>query len=270
MSRIRVNRSFVAALLLAPCVSWSRAGAQGWEARFPPAAGCTPTLARAVAADRDAPSGTLVVRTLDFAGSRVEGAQLDVRAAGADTARAPARAVSDTAGRARFPDLVPGAYLLTVRRIGFGRDTATVVVRAGSADTVTVSLQDFNDEYRNVHNCRPRGFRRAGERACVTEPEQADIWVSYARNLLEPGQRTLISRVPKYRARDVELVTDERICERAGRAYGGEESPPRRIIVVRVGRSYMVHDPFEPLTAGEWDITVFFDHDWRQISGIAG
>lgn len=77
--------------------------------------------------------------------------------------------------------------------------------------------------------------------------------------------------MPRFAAAAVTLVRNEAVCGRVGRAYGGAGSPPRRVLVVRLGRAgYMVYDPYEPLDAGEWDVTTIFDRRWRVVVSLAG
>jgi len=65
------------------------------------------------------------------------------------------------------------------------------------------------------------------------------------------------------------IVRDERTCEKAGRLYGGAESPPRRVVVAAVGKLFVVYDPFEPAAAGEFNIWMVFDDHWRVLARIA-
>jgi len=85
------------------------------------------------------------------------------------------------------------------------------------------------------------------------------------------GPRTdSTSELPPYRREDIKLVRDEAVCRQAGDAYGGPGSPPRKVIVLELGESgYMVYDPYEPLTGGEFSSRVFFDRRWRPLFGLS-
>jgi len=127
-------------------------------------------------------------------------------------------------------------------------------------DTIRVALENWGD--RANHNCRPRGFRRPGESACVTEGDDVEIELEYARSFAEPERQRAFSLQLIDTSR-IALVRDEPVCERAGRAYGQPDDPLRRVIVVRMDRVYLVYDPFEPVTAGEWDVYCIYDRSWH-------
>jgi hypothetical protein len=262
-----------AALVAAACAhpgAGARPDADSWEARYAHAAGCVMRVSLGPTAPDPAGTGALVVRLTRFgAADPVRGAQITLVPLGAP-APAPAGPPysSDSSAARTFPGLAPGRYTLGVRLLGLWPRTDTVTVRAGAVDTVDVAADDFDSGYRNVHNCRPRGFRRAGESACATDAEAAEQALDLARDYASPaGRRTF--RLP---AGDTvpapALVRDERVCERAGRAYGGPESPPRRVAVVAVGGLFVVYDPYEPRAAGEWNVWMVFDRRWRSLAGI--
>ena len=120
-----------------------------------------------------------------------------------------------------------------------------------------------------MYNCRPRGFRRPGESACATDAQEAERALGNARHYASPeGRRTF--RLPAGDTLPAPVVVrDERVCERAGQAYGGPGSPPRRVVVVAVGGLFVVYDPYEPRAAGEWNVWLLFDRRWRPLGGIA-
>ena len=59
------------------------------------------------------------------------------------------------------------------------------------------------------------------------------------------------------------------MCEEAARVYGQPDDPPRRMIVVALDELYLVYDPFEPVSAGEWSIHSIYDRSWRHIVSLA-
>jgi hypothetical protein len=114
--------------------------------------------------------------------------------------------------------------------------------------------------------CRPPGYRRNGERACVTDQSLVEEEWEHAEWYAQP-QKVEYKGVPRYWRRDIKLVTDESICVRAARAYGQPGDPLRKVIVLRLGRvGFMVHDPFVPNSAGEFGFTEFFDRQFRRLA----
>lgn len=64
------------------------------------------------------------------------------------------------------------------------------------------------------------------------------------------------------------LVTEQAVCRRAAAAYGAPKSFPRKVIALRLGvAGYLVYDPFEPISAGEYSYSTFFDRQWRRLFG---
>lgn len=175
---------------------------------------------------------------------------------------------ADTGAIRSFAAMTPGQYVLFARGLGFSVRTDTVTVRAGTTDTVHAALTDVFADYRNTHNCRPHRFRRRGESACVTDSAHVESALRHARSIMSPA-RGQWSR-PGGAAAPLAVVSDERVCERAGRAYGGRGSPPRRVVVVVVGDQFIVSDPYEPLPAGEWDLWILFDRRWRVVELYLG
>jgi hypothetical protein len=165
--------------------------------------------------------------------------------------------------------LVPGAYVLDVRRVGLHPQLDTLTARAGVTDTVDVRLEAYGAEDRNPYNCRPRHFRRAGESACVTEHEGLDSRLDFARSVADQVARRRFHLSDRSRVA-TRTVRDERLCERAARAYGGVRTPPRRMIVIDAGDYFVVSDPFEPEPAGEWNQWQVYDRRWRLLDLILG
>ena len=65
--------------------------------------------------------------------------------------------------------------------------SARVTRRTHGENDAPSSLQVGGDPVN--HNCRPRGFRRSGESACVTEGEEAEGELDYARTFAKPERR---------------------------------------------------------------------------------
>jgi hypothetical protein len=180
-------------------------------------------------------------------------------------------------GLPRPPDSIPvaletdtyGPHVLYLWGKGLDRLIDTVVVRVGYTDTIVAWLRTFDDEYHNKYNCRPRGFRQAGQSACVTDSLQTTRMLEKAKRYAEPeSQKTF--RLPAFDSSQVALVRDEKKCLKAAQLYGEAGDPPRRVVVVRMGPLYMVYDPYEPLSAGEWNLYRLFDRRWRPLFDIMG
>jgi hypothetical protein len=256
----------------APRTSVSREELAGWESRFAAAPECRVRVAPAAAHLGRGPSAAdaaLVVRLvafdthelLDFTHLRVE--SLDV------ASREPARA--DSAGA--LPEtftfaLSAGRYALVSQSFGYHARTDTVVARAGNTDTVTVALEQYEDALRNAHNCRPRGFRHVGERACVTDQISAVLVLDRARDFSSHRFRFGLG-FPAGDSVDVQLVDDERVCERAARIYGLDKGPPRRVVVVEAGNIYVVYDPAEPIVLGDLNQWLILDRKLKILARMA-
>lgn len=245
----------------------------GWESKYVPAEQCVAStrLGSVDAADADS-SGTLVVRLTSFASpALLDHGQLVVTPlAPLDTAVQP---VVRREGTADPPtpfelSLNSGRYLLASRALGYEWRSDTVVVRPGASDTVAVALEDYTDALRNRHNCRPRGFRHAGERACVTDQITAVLVLDRARDMASPRFRFGIG-LPKGDSADVRIVDDERICERAARLYGLDSGPPRRVVVADAVTFYVVYDAAEPVTLGELNQWLVIDRKFRVLARLA-
>jgi hypothetical protein len=250
--------------LLVASGTGSRAAGQEWAARFPRGPDCDLKRIRGPG-PASGVTGTLIMRpvrfgtdtSIDYARvvlNPVEEPEPPIRPPGPDE-RAPVRV---------FDGLAPGRYRLMVLALGYARRTDTVTVDAGAIDTLRLPMLEWNEGFRNRHNCRPRGFRRSGEPACVTDDSTTAHEIEYARYLAAPGQRDTFN-LPAGDSLRVELIRDEKTCARAARLYGREDDPPRRVIVIRMDNIYLVYDPFEPLDAGEWNVYKIFDRRWREL-----
>ena len=270
MSRL-VHRPHAIALIAVMLVACARVGsAQDWAARYPRDPACDLQWARHSTPEPTGALSRLVVRPV-VAGtdtlihySVVRLTPLD--RTGTDTATLARIAHSD-ADLATFDSLPAGRYRLHSSFVGWGRDQDTIIVAPGHVDTVTSGLFDFFSYYRNTSNCRPRGFRMKGHSACITTGED----VAFELRLMRAhsggegeGQRS----VPPFPAGAARVVTNERVCEAAGRAYDST-SPPRRVIVIEARGTYLVYDPQEPLEVGEWNGHCFFDRRWHALVCLA-
>ena len=184
-----------------------------------------------------------------------------------DTLAQPMVRLEDTTERpAPFVvSLVPGRYALGSHAVGYEGRTDTVSVRAGATDTVTIALEEYVDALRNRYNCRPRGFRRVGEPACVTDQITTVLVLDRARDITTPRFRFGIG-LPPGDSTQVQMVEDERICERAARVYGLGTGPPRRVAVVDAGNLFIVYDPGEPVGLGELNQWLILDKRWRVLA----
>lgn len=244
--------------------------AEDWEARYQPIAGCVLRVSRGVATS-SLETGDLVVRLTRLSSVEpVRRAGVTVTPLGTQpSASAPSSFAYDIGAIRRFSGLTPGAHVLVIQSPGFKIRTDTVIVRRGATDTIHAALRMWDDEYRNVGNCRPRGFRHRGESACVTDSQHVESALRHARSIVSAERRS-----DSVRANGVDvplvIVRDERLCERAGRAYGGRRSPPRRMVVVAAGDQFVVSDPYEPQPTGEWNVWLLLDRRWRRIELYLG
>jgi hypothetical protein len=251
--------------------SVSREELSAWETSFAAAPECRVRVSPAANQLRRGPSGdaSLVVRLvsfdthelLDFTHLRVE--PLDAASRGA--------AQADSAGA--LPDaftftLPEGRYALVAQSFGYHARTDTVTARAGATDTVTVALEQYEDALQNAHNCRPRGFRHPGERACVTDQISAVLVLDRARDFSSHRFRFGLG-FPAGDSVDVHLVDEERLCERAARIYGLETGPPRRVVVVEAGNIYVVYDPAEPVVYGGLNQWLILNKSWKVLARMA-
>lgn len=260
-------------LLLAPvllAVVAPALQAQDWAARFPPHPDCRLRLPdqaerRARGASQAA---AVVIRPVVFGtNDPVRPAAVAISLRGApDPPPPPANWTADTTSAFVFEHLASGTYVVSVRALGYARRIDTITVPAGGLE-VRVPLATFSDGYRNRFNCRPRGFRRTGQRACVTEGEEAAVQLDEARSLARADERRRF-RLPVGDSTDVRIVSDEGLCDLAARLYGDSSDPPRRVILIRMGELYLVYDPFEPLEAGEWSLRKIFDARWQLVVAL--
>ena len=237
--------------------------AQDWAARFPPDPRCqTPGP---ISTTIPGPSRLRVILT-DFDGEAVlRGGKVKLALRGSPDTTVGAISADSLI----FDNLLGGDYQLFSGYIGYYPRMDSLRVAKGHEYILRLPMTDYFTGLENKYNCRPRGFRRPGETACVTSGEWVDHALGYAVDLSRPegGQGF---GLPRTDPTQVKLVTDESICERAGRHYGKPTDPPRRVIVVRMDTIYMVYDPFEPERGGEWTAWSFFDSKWKLIAIITG
>jgi len=274
---LRAIAALVVAAFPAACAHSARAGTSpdalnAWQARYAAAPGCGVRVSPGTAPSSGAmPSGsaTIVVRLVAF-GSRelLDFAHLTVEPLDG-ASRASARADSSGPVPATFAFALPaGRYALLAQSFGYQARTDTVAARAGATDTVTVALEEYEEALRNAHNCRPRGFRHPGERACVTDQISTVLVVDRARDFSSHRFRFGLG-FPPGDSVHVSLVNDERICERAANIYGLEKGPPRRVVVVEAGNIYVVYDPAEPVVLGDLNQWLILDKRWHVLARMA-
>lgn len=249
------------------------APAQDWAARFPPAPECQPRWGLSQVAEPELMSAgkARVIVRLEVLGAAGRAPLVQADLVPVIRPLPSIRAITpESSARIRVLETdTAGPHVLSLRGIGYGRLVDTVEVRAGYTDTIVVWLQDSTDDYRNKYNCRPRGFRRAGESACVTDSVETGAVLARAREFAGAGSLKALGISPFDSSR-VTLIQQEKTCLRAARLYGEPDDPPRRVVVVRMGRHYLVYDPYEPLPAGEWNIWRIFDRRWRPVFDLMG
>jgi hypothetical protein len=260
---------------LAACASGanvSREALVGWESSYVAAPACQRVVALGGAPSGTEGPGTLVVRLAAFDSSALLGhSQLVVTPlAPLDTPAQPVERRQD-AGERPAPYVValrPGRYALAARAFGYEARADTVVVRPGASDTVTLALEEYDQALRNLHNCRPHGFRHAGERACVTDQITTVLVLDRARDMASPGFRFGVG-LPQGDSTGVHIVDDERVCQRAARVYGLGSGPPRRVVVADAVGFYVVYDPAEPVPFGELNEWLVIDRNFRVLARLA-
>lgn len=269
------GRSVVIAALtlggLAACTHLSnrRLTTTNWESQYQPAPACAMSLAAGKPTSA-AGTGALVVRLSPFeSNGSLWGIMLTMTPLASPNA---ARRWMEPANRRsvihEFDSLPPGRYVFGAHLIGTHPRADTVTIRAGETDTLVAGVEPWVTGDLNAYNCRPRHFRHAGEAACVTEADSIDWALDRARYKAEfearrlrlSGQTTIVMRT----------VRDERVCERAARAYGGPQSPPRRMIVIDAGDFFVVTDPYEQVLAGEWGLWQVYDRRWHLLDDLLG
>jgi hypothetical protein len=249
------------------------APAQDWADRFPPAAECEPRWGRSQVAEPELVSAgkarvIVILEVLGEAG-RPPSVQADLVPVIQPLPNIRATTPENSTPIRVLDADTTGPHVLSLRGIGYSRFVDTLDVRPGYSDTIQVWLQDSNDDYRNKYNCRPRGFRRAGESACVTDSAETGAVLARAREFA--GTKSLKALgISPFDSSRVFLVRQEKTCRRAARLYGEANDPPRRVVVVRIGPLYLVYDPYEPLPAGEWNIWRLFNRRWRPLFDIMG
>jgi hypothetical protein len=109
----------------------------------------------------------------------------------------------------------------------------------------------------------------------------ADTFLVQARNLVSspdsfPASIRREHRLPTVLSDHVHLVTDERVCAEASRAYardagpGADKTPPFQVAVVAADELFIVE---LGATAGRdvpyW-VTVVYDRKWRRLASFSG
>jgi hypothetical protein len=246
---------------------------QDWAARFPPAPECQPQLRRSSVLDSTL---QLVGRARIIVIPRVLGTpdilsylQAGLTPISHPPAKTPRRASRDTAQVRVVETDTTGPHVLSLGGIGYAGFADTLNPRIGYSDTIVVWLRHADDDYRNIYNCRPRGFRLAGEPACVTDTAETSALLDLALRYAQRTEQKTVRLAP-FDSTQVAVIRNEKTCLRAAQLYGAPGDPPRRVVVVRMGPQYLVYDPYEPLPAGEWNIYRLFDRRWRPLFDILG
>jgi hypothetical protein len=244
-----------------------------WESGYVPASDCRLSVRRGAVRDGGAERvGTLVVRLTGFGSPALvdHSAIVVTPLAPLDTVAQPVVRLEEATDRpAPFEaPLQPGRYLIGSRAVGYEGRTDTVDVRPGASDTVTVALEEYGAALRNQHNCRPRGFRHAGERACITDQITTVVVLDRARDMATPRFRFGVG-LPAGDSSNVRIVDDERICERAARVYGLGTGPPRRVVVADAAGFLVVYDPAEPVAFGPYYQWLVIDRRFRVLARLA-
>jgi hypothetical protein len=249
------------------------APAQDWAARFPPAPQCQPELRPSAVLDSTLQivgrARLIVVLRVFDPGNNVSYVRAALTPLGRPLESTARTANRDTAHFRVVEADTSGPHVLSLSGIGYSGFVDTVTPRIGYSDTIVVWLRDAEADYRNTYNCRPRGFRQAGESACVNEPVETDAVLQRAREFAGQGSLKSLGIAPFDSSR-VSLIQDEKTCRRAAKLYGEPNDPPRRVVVVRMGKHYLVYDPYEPLPAGEWNIWRVFDRRWKPVFDLMG
>lgn len=255
-------------LLLLAAAKAHGAAAQEWLTSFKPHPRCFPVINSAPAPDLSPGTTRLLLRMSRMSDdSMLQHARfLILSLPSADTAAGgsfPGR--FDPPWSARIDSLPPGRYIVRSLSIGYHPRTDTILLSAGAMTSAWM----FLDAYYSGFRCQPPNYRRPTESSCVAESHEM------VEHLRRTAQRFAIPRsdslsgLAEYRREDVALVRDEAVCRRAAAAYGAPESFPRKVIVLRLGAAgYLVYDPFEPISAGEFSFSAFFDRRWRRLFGL--
>ena len=253
-----------------------------WDSEFPRSAQCEIILRPASSVDASARTGRLVVRVRAAGGAPQDslglltGVRFGLAPAGASNPADSGRALGTPDGIWMSDALPPGQYSLVGRRIGFERRVVLVGIRAGATDTVELHLFPSGGQPRRGYNCWPRGFRRPRESACYTV---APRLLEYYMEVVERYRRQAAEHMkldPAGFTGPVRVVTEERVCERAAKAFPPVRARdgrriPRRVLVLEVGpNGYFVEDPAEPIRIGEWHGYHFFSKDFASMMGVAG
>lgn len=251
----------------------SRASLASWESRYVPASPCRLDVRSGAGhGGNTSDTGALVVRLTGFGSAALldHSAIVVTPLAPLDSTRQPSVRREDTTDRPAPFDvtLQAGRYVLDARAFGYDGRTDTVAVRSGVTDTVFLALEEYDDALRNRHNCRPRGFRRVGETACVTDQITTVLVLDRVRDMASPRFRFGIG-LPAGDSSDVRIVDDERVCEHAARVYGLDTAPPRRVVVVDAVNFYVVYDPAEPVALGEYNEWLVIDRRFRVLARLA-
>jgi len=257
---------FVTGALLGGAACHGSAGAPSWLVSFRPHPGCA-SIVRSRPATQ--PTGTsLLLRAAAMSdGTPIEGAEFRVTEHPVGDSLGSSWQRANEGSALLLSGLEARTYTLEARRLGYTLRRETVSLVEGTEISVVLMM---NDDPWSIR-CQPPRYRLPDEPACVgsSEPEAKQV-LEHAMIYAAPTESPL-PELPTFQSSDVALVLDEATCERAARAYGGSGSPPRRVVVIRLGSAgFFVEDPFEPHRAGEFSLTVVYDSKWRPLFSLAG
>lgn len=116
-------------------------------------------------------------------------------------------------------------------------------------------------------------------RRCRTTGDEALVLVAYAKMLAADTSGEMQAKrtsyyIPPTDTANVELVTDDAVCARAGDAFNADLPPSLRITnravyVVRIGQVYIVTDPTAQPVRGGLVPNIVFDRRFRVLARFA-
>lgn len=189
------------------------------------------------------------------------------------------------------------SVVVVVRQISYYAAHATVQLAPGDTVDVKAALcggAPFLSEAVGEDSVSARSERlsKAGEgrisalpltsprsKRCRTTGDEALVLVAYARMLAAETSREMqVTRksyhIPPTDTANVELVTEDAVCARAGDAFNADLPPSLRIAnravyVVRIGQVYIATDPAAQPVRGGLVPNIVFDGEFRVLARFA-